>query len=163
MKTPMTHELRSQIAMAIKNKQDISDLIENYSIAGEDLSYAIIKRFYRDADDISGVNLTNAIIGTEQEGASMNRVVAVGCNFKSTRFLGYASCRKANFTGTNWTDAYIPYCDYKYADLRGCNFCGTAFTMSVNQSYGAKFDPKFFEHLGKMFNLTITPNKDIIE
>ena len=43
----MTNEVRKQVAMAIKNKLDISDLIENYSIAGEDLSYAIINRFNR--------------------------------------------------------------------------------------------------------------------
>ena len=163
MKQPMTHEVRKTISMAIKNGLDISDLIANYSIANEDLSNSIIKKFNRDRENISGLILTNAIIGTEETPASMSQVSAIGCCFKATKFLGQVNARKGNFTGTNWTDAYIPYCDYKFADLRGCTFCGTAFTMSTSQSYGAKFDIKFFEHMGKMFNLTITPNKDIIE
>ena len=163
MKLPITNEVRKQISMAIKNKLDISDLIENYSIAGEDLSYAIIKRFNRDRDNISGLNLTHAIIGTEEQGASMNQIIAINCNFKGARFLGQVSARKGNFTNTNWNDAYIPYCDYQFADYRGCTFCGTAFSMSMTKCYGAKFDAKLFEHLGKMFNLSITALPEIKE
>ena len=163
MKQPMTHEVRNSIRMAIKNKLDISDLIENYSIVREDLSYSIIKRFNRDRDNISGVNLTYAIIGTDEVGANMNQVLAIGCNFKGTKFLGHVSARKGNFTASNWNDAYIPYCDFKFADLRGCTFCGTAFTMSTSQSHGAKFSSSFFEHMGKLFNLSITVLPEIKE
>ena len=163
MKLPMSHEVRQQVKMAIKNKLDISDLIESYSIAGEDLSYALISKFNRDRDNISGVILTHAIIGTEETGSSMNQVLAMNCNFKGTRFLGQVSARKGNFTATNFNDAYIPYCDYKFADLRGCTFFGTAFTMSTTQSFGAKFDKAFFSHLGKMFNLQITKLPEIEE
>jgi uncharacterized protein YjbI with pentapeptide repeats len=163
MKLPMTNEVRKQVAMAIKNKLDISDLIENYSIAGEDLSYAIINRFNRDRDNICGLNLTHAIIGTEATPASMNQIIAIGCNFKGTKFLGQVSLRKGNFNNTNWNDAYIPYCDYKFADLRGCSFCGTVFTMSTSLAHGAKFSPSFFEHMGKLFNLSITVLPEIKE
>ena len=159
----MTNEVRKQVAMAIKNKLDISDLIENYSIAGEDLSYAIINRFNRDRDNICGLNLTHAIIGTESTPASMNQIIAIGCNFKGTKFLGQVSARKANFQNSTFIDAYVPYCDYKFADLRGCNFCGAAFTLSTTQSFGAIFDEQFFQHLAKMFNKSITALPEIKE
>ena len=42
MERPMTHELRSKIQSYIKNKMDISPLIEGVCIKGENLSHAVI-------------------------------------------------------------------------------------------------------------------------
>lgn len=161
MKTKMTQDIRDEVAMRIKNRIDIADIINGYAIDNEDLSGAIITKFDRDGENISNLILTNAIIGTETGETNLNRVIGVGCNFKGTRFLGKVNARKANLSRSNFSNAYIPYCDYRFADVRGCTFCGTIFTIASTYSYGAKFSPEFFSELGKHFNLEIKVKEEV--
>ena len=163
MKPKMPNTVKAEVSMRIKNRVDISSLIAPYSIAYEDLSGSIITNFQRTGEDISNLNLTNAIVGTENGETHISRAVVRNCCFKNTRFLGKVVAKKTDFTNTSFEDAFIPICDYRFADLRGCTFCGTAFTIGTHYSLGAKFDDKFFKDLAKMWNLTITVNKEIPE
>ena len=159
MKPKIPNAVRAELAMRIKNKIDISDLIAPYSIANEDLSGAIIKDFQRVGEDISNLNLTNAVIGTENAETHISRAIAYNGCFKNARFLGKVIAKKTNFTNSNFTNAYLPYCDYRFAKFNNCIFCGAVFSMSTELSLGAEFSDNFFRDLGKCFNLTITVNK----
>jgi len=163
MKPKIPNNIKAEVSMCIKNRVDISNLIAPYSISGEDLTNAIIPNFQRVDEDISNVNLTNAIIGIENGETCISRAIARNCCFKNTRFLGKVVAKKTDFTNTSFEGAFIPVCDYRFADLQGCIFCGTAFTIGTHYSLGAKFDDKFFKDLAKMWNLTITVNKNISE
>ena len=163
MKPQMPRNIRDEVSMRIKNRIDISDLIAPYSIMGEDFTNSIIYNFQRIGEDISKLNLTNAIIGTDNSETNISRASAKYCCFKNTKFLGKVVAKKTDFTNTTFEGAFIPICDYRFADLRGCIFCGTAFTIGTHYSFGAKFDDKFFKDLAKMWNLTITINKEIPE
>lgn len=155
MKPRIPDDVRKEMNRRIKNKLDISSLIEKYSIKGEDLSNAIIEEFNRNGEDISGLNLTNAVIGKESGATHISRANAKNCCFKNTRFLGKVMAKKTNFTNTNFAGAFIPICDYRFANLTNCVFCGTAFTIGTHYSYGSKFDEQLFRDLGKMWNLKV--------
>ena len=159
----MSNDVKNEVSMCIKNRVDISKLIAPYSINGENFTNAIISNFQRSGEDISRLNLTNATIGVDNGETNISRAIVRNCCFKNTRFLGKVVAKKTDFTNTSFEDAFIPICDYRFADLRGCTFCGTAFTIGTHYSLGAKFDDKFFKDLAKMWNLTITVNKEITE
>jgi uncharacterized protein YjbI with pentapeptide repeats len=156
MKVRIPDSVRKDVQMRIKNRIDISDLIANYSIKGEDLTGAIIKKLDRNNEDISNLNLTNAIVGIEDGETHLSRAVARNCNFKGTKFLGKVIAKKTDFTGTTFVAAYLPLFDYRFATMHKCTFCDAVFTIGTNYSYGSKFDSQFFKDLGQMWNLQIT-------
>ena len=155
MKPRLTDDIKREINIRIKNKVDIADLIENYSIDCEDFTGAVITRFNREGENISNLVLTNAVVGNEESGVNINRVIATNCCFKGVKFIGQVMAKNARLNNSNFMNAYVPRCDYRYADLRGCNFCGTIFTIATSYSFGAKFDDKFFHQLGDHFGLEI--------
>lgn len=146
---PMTNELREKIRTYIKNKLDISDLIKDVDIKGENLSRAIIKDFDRINDDISGCDLSYCIIGEEGKITNLSGTIMRDCNFKHTKFLGKVWLRRVDARGSNFTGAYIPYVSYEYGDFRGCKFCSTIFTIGSREGLKARFDKKIFEDLSK--------------
>lgn len=152
---PISNALRAKIKMTIKNRIDISNLIEDKDIRGEDLTGAIIETFNRPDGDISNCIFTRAIIGKEGGVTNLNRVRAVSCNFKGLTLKGKVWARRGNFRGTNFDEAFAPYVDYRYADFRGCTFCDTVFTIGTKKAYGSRFDNKFFQDLAKSWNLEI--------
>lgn len=155
MKPPLPNEIRDKIKLYIKNGLDISELIENYSIAGEDFTNAIVKRFNRPDEDISGIVLANAIIGEEGKVTNLNRVIARNCNFRRSVWKGEVWARRADARNSAFTDAFVPYIDYRHADLRNCDFCGTVFQIATPKALGAKFSPEFFQDLAKFWGLEI--------
>lgn len=161
MKPKIPNAIKSEIAMRMRNQLDISDLIAPYDIKGEDFSGAIIKHLSIPGEDISGTNFANATVGTESGETNLNRVIARHCCFKGAKFLGKVMARRANFSSSNLTGTYIPYCDYRLSDFTNCIFCGTVFSMSTELSLGAIFSEDFFRDLGKAFNLTITKNAGV--
>jgi uncharacterized protein YjbI with pentapeptide repeats len=158
-----TAQVRKEVEMRIKNKLDISDLIKDYDVNGEDLSGAIITSFDRPGKDISGINLHNAIIGSKNVTTNWNRVVARGCQFQGCQFLGQLNARKADFRNTIWDGAFAPYVDYRFANMRGGSFCECVFTISTLKSYGAKFDTLFFKDLAKHWNIKIEVLEDKLD
>ena len=155
MKPKLTSQQKQEIQMYIKNQLDISPLIDNYSIAGEDLSNAIIKTFNRPDEDISGVILANAIIGEENKITNMNRTIARNCNFRSSRWLGEVWARRIDARNTTFTNVFMPNMDYRYADLRGCDFCGAVFQIATPKAMGSRFSEDFFKDMAKFWNVEI--------
>jgi uncharacterized protein YjbI with pentapeptide repeats len=156
MKQKIPHLLRAEINSRIKNGLDISDLIEPYDIKGEDFTNARIKRFRRPDDDISGLIACNVIFGEEGgEKIVLNRAIARNCNFQRAVFKTELLAKGLDARGSNFCKAFLPYVDYRYADLRGCDFCGTVFTITTPKAIGAKFDERFFKELAKFWNVEI--------
>ena len=138
-KPKMTHEVRKKVKTLIKNRIDISDIIEKYSIRGEDLSGAIISRFVRTDENMSCCNLSRAIIGDDNLISNFNRANARNCNFKGSVWKGRVLARRIDARGSNFNGAIMPHVDYRYADLRNCNFCDTVFCIGTERGYGAIF------------------------
>ena len=93
---PMTSDLRRKIKMAIKNRLDISELIKNVEIKGEDLSYAIIKDFTRVKCNISRAKFCNTIIGQKSKITNISDNIMKECNFGDTTFIGTVFMRRCN-------------------------------------------------------------------
>ena len=155
MKTPMTHEVRIKITQYIKNGIDISPLIKDRDIKGEDLSRAIIKVFDRPDDDIAGTDFCQAVIGTEGKITNLNRVIAHNCNFNRAKFIGKIWARHSDWRGSNCKEVNVIDMDYKFADFRNCDMCNAVFCIGSNKGIGAKFDDKFFKDLGENWGVEV--------
>ena len=159
MKKPMTNDLRKKIAMYIKNHIDISDLIKDTSIKGENLSRAIIKDFSRPGDDISGCNLCEAVIGEEDKITNLNNIIGQNANFQRAIFKGTIWLRRANIRNCNLKGAFVPRLDYRFSDLRGCNFCDIVFNTGSSKATGAILDENFFKGFAEQWGVEITMKK----
>lgn len=155
LRKAMTNELRTKIQQYIKNGADISDLIKDYSIKGEDLSRAIIANFDRPDDDMTGTNFCQAVIGKEGKITNLNRVVAHNCNFHRAKFLGKIWARHSDWRGSNCKEIHVTDMDYKFADLRNCDFCNAMFCIGSGRGIGAKFDEDFFKDLGENWGIEV--------
>ena len=154
---PMTNAIREKIQMYVKNGADISELIADVSIKGENLDKAVIKKFSRFNDDFSGTSFVRAVIGEEGKVTNIAHAKSVGCNFKYARFLGTWDARHWDARNINFCGTYAPDIDYRWADLRGCTFCGAVFSFSDWKGHGAKFDKKVFEMIFKHWGIDIQP------
>lgn len=152
----MTDELRKKIQIYIKNRLDISPLIKDVSIKGENLSGAIIKDFNRVGDNISGCNLSRAIIGEEGKVTNISGTIARNCIFKGTKFLAKVFARKCNFNYSNFSEAFLAYWEYQYSSFLHCTFCDTVIPIGSRIGLGAIFDENLFKELSKLWNLEIT-------
>jgi len=146
---------REKVGMFIKNKIDISDLIDGYSVKNMNLAGAIITKWNVSERDISGVNLARAKIGSPNTTIFMNNTKARNCNCNQTQFIGKVMARRLDARGTTFLGAYMPYMDYRYANLEGCNFCDCVFSIGTAKAYGAKFDDKFFKDIGEFWGVEI--------
>ena len=155
MKLKLAAQQIEEINMYIKNGADISPLIADYSVKGENLSNAIIKTFDRPDEDISGLILTGATIGEEGKVTNLNRTIAKGCNFRQTTWKGDVWARRADFSGTSFHSAFLPYMDYRNADMRHCDFCGAVYQFATERGLGVKYSDEFFEELGRFWNVII--------
>lgn len=155
MHVPMSNELRKKIKMYIKNHIDISSLIKDVSIKGEDLSRAIIKNFDRADDDISRCNLCEAVIGEDGKITNLNRIVARNINGQRLVFKGTVWLRRADVRNSNFKGAFMPQLDYRFSDLRGCDFCGAIFNFGSDKGVGAILGEDFFKDFAKQWGLEI--------
>jgi len=145
----MTHELRAKIRKYIKNGIDISDLIRDVEIKGENLSRAIIKDFNRVADDISGTDFSYAVIGEEGKITNISGTKMRNCNFRGTKFLGKVWMRRVDARGSNFSEAYLPNVEYQHSDFRNCTFCSTVIRMGSREGLGAIFGKELWDLLTK--------------
>ncbi len=153
---PFTDSLRQEIDIRIKNKIDISDLIKDVDIKGQDFSRAIIKEFNRVNDDISNCLFFGAIIGQENTITNLSGTKMKGTNFKQARLLGETWLKGVDARNSSFISTYMPYPNFQYADFRGADFCGIVTKLSSNHYKGAKFDIAFLEDLAKMLNLNVS-------
>lgn len=153
---PLSESQKQHITIAIKNRQDISNLLVGYSIQGLNLSWAIIKTFNRIEDDLSNCNFSHAIIGQEKTITNLTSSILFHANFTKATFLGSTwlknvNARFANFTACSFNDLH-----YQYGDFRHTKWCGATFRLSTNHCKGAKFSGEFLVELGKIMNLDVS-------
>jgi len=144
---PMTNELREKIRTYIKNKLDISDLIKDVDIKGEDLSYAIIKNFDRVNDDISGCNFTSCIIGEKDKVTNLSGTIMRNCSFKDAKFLGKVYMRKVDAQGSTFRDCYMPYAEIQYSNFKNCCVCGWILPFSGRGFLKTKWSKEVIDYI----------------
>ena len=83
----LTSDERKKIAMYIKNKIDISELIKNVDISNENFSNAVIKDLSIVNQVLKNVNFSNAFIGNDKKVTLISGNTLINCNFKGTVFL----------------------------------------------------------------------------
>ncbi len=157
---PMTHTLRLKIKMAIKNNLDISDLIENVDIKGENLSNAIIQRFNRTSQNMSRTNFSCASIGKKGTITNLSNNKFFDCNFSETKFLGIVYLRRCDCSGSNFSGAECHNVEYQHSIFKNCNFCEAIFRLGSDYGYKAKFDKNLFQDLAKHWNIEIIVKED---
>ena len=152
----ITAVVRKKIKQYIKNKIDISPLIEGKIIKGEDFSYAIIKKMKREEDNISDCNFSNCLIGSDDDIVSLLRCNMKNCNFNSAKFVGRAWIRYCDARNCNFKNADVSDVDYRFSDFRDGDFCNSKITISTSAGVGCKFPVSMFEELCKGWLLNIT-------
>jgi len=145
----MTQELRDRIKDYIKQGLDISNLIQDIDIKGEDFSYAIIKNFNRSNQNLSGLKLYMAQIGEEGKIMVISNNNMQNCNFTASKFIGKIffrknDCRNSKFNKADWSNV-----EYQFTDFRGCSFCDVIIRMGTDYGYKATFDEDMFTELTK--------------
>ena len=152
---PFTDALKEQIDIRIKNGIDISDLIKDVDIKGQDFSRAIIKEFNRVNDDISNCSFFQAIIGQEDTILNLSGTKMVKTNFKQAKLLGEVLLKGVNARNATFTSVYMPYAVMQYSDFRGANFCGMITKISSTNWKASKFDIDMLKTLAEMINMDV--------
>lgn len=153
---PLTESIRQQIKLYIKNGLDISPLIEGYSIKNENLSGAIITKFNRVNQDMTGVNLTKCVIGLPSKinnisGSKLMRSKWCDANVQGVLFARRIDARDADFSG-----AILMNFEYQNANFNGAKFCEALIRIGSSYGLGAKFDNNFFSDLTKSWDIAVT-------
>jgi len=155
IKQKMTENVRLKIKSYIKNQLDISDIIKDYDISNEDLSGAVIKNISRVNEKINNTKFVRCIFGEKDNIINFSGSDLKGCNFSYATFNGLVWFRRSDLRNVNFNDAFIPYVEYQYADLRNATICNTVFRLSSKAGLGAKLEWKQFELLAKYMQLDI--------
>ncbi len=157
---PFDNNLKKQVQIAIKNKQDIYSLIENVNINGTavlitDLTYAIISKFDRIKDKISNVDFSNATIGQEGKITNLSRSKFYNCLFYNTKFLGTLYLKNCECTDCNFNSAHLHNMEYQYTKFINCTFCEAIMRIGTDYGYKAYFDKNFFRDLSKHWGVEV--------
>ena len=153
---PMIESQRKRIRIYIKNNLDISELIKDYSIKNENLSGAIISKFNRSKDNMSGVNLSNCIIGGEGVVNNISGANLKASRWNNTEVKGILFMRKCNCRDVDFSKAVLTNLEYQNTDFSGAKFCGACIRIGTDGGWGAKFSADFFKDLAKGWNVIIT-------
>lgn len=145
----MSNELREKISSYRKNKLDISDLIKDVSIKGENLSYSIIKSLFKLDTDMSNCNLSHCEIGSDSTQVHIIRTKMINCNFESTKFIGDVWIRSCDAKNCNFKNADVHTVSYNNSNFLGTTFCGAIITIGTRQGLGAIMPESFFTDLTK--------------
>jgi uncharacterized protein YjbI with pentapeptide repeats len=155
----LTSDLREKINTYIKNKIDISTLIEDVDIKNENLSYAIIENFNRQNTDISGCNFSHCLLGNPK---TIFRVLSCkmnNCNFDSAKFVGPTWIRSCEAKNCNFRNADVSKVDYQYSNFDNSTFCNAIITIGTTNGIGCVFPASMFEDLCKGWNMKIKVEK----
>jgi len=155
---PMTDKLRDKIKMFIKNKADISELIKDVDIKGEDLSRAIIKDLSRQKCDMKGTNFSDAIIGEVGKVTNLSSNDFRKSIFKRTKFIGVIFLRHCDCRGCDFEETHMQDVQYQYSDFRDCNFCEAVMRLGVDYGYKAIVDNNIFKDLAKHWKIEVKEN-----
>ena len=151
----MTHEIRRKIQVCRKNQSDISHLIKDVIIKGEDLSGTIIINFDRLNEDISSCNLSKCIIGEKGKITNLSGSILKGCCFLEAQFLGIVYLRHCDCRNCNFRGCFMPFAEYQYSDFRGSHFCSTTVRLGSIEGLKAKFSPDFHNLLLRTWDVDL--------
>ena len=153
----MPLDLQNKIKHYAKNGIDISNIIEGYSLKGENLSHCVIKNLQRIDEDLTGVNLSFAKIGNNDgKIVYFIRCIINDSNFDSVIFVGPSWVRSCEVKNCNFRNADLSKVDYRNSDLRNSTFCDTIMRIGTSEGIGCKFSKEFFEALIKGWNVEVT-------
>jgi len=157
---PMTPAVRKNIQKYIKNGLDISELIQGYTLANEDLSGAKIRKFNRSNDNLRGLNISRCVIGAPgviNNGSGSDWRGSKWCDtvVDGIFYLRRCDARDADFSGMVAINA-----EYQYTDFRGAKFCETCMRIGSEYGFKAKFDESLFKDWSRGWNLEITVKED---
>jgi len=152
---PWTSDLQKKIAIRIKNKLDISELIKDVDIKGQNFSRAIIKDFHLLNVDIAGTNFYQAQLGEEGKISSFINCHMPDCCFEKARFLGKFLMHSSNAKRCSFEEAWFPDVEYKFTDFRGATFCHCVMKLGTEEGAGCKFDFSFLKELTKMWKVKV--------
>ena len=155
MKKRMNEVVRKQIQMQIKNGVDISAILKEYSLSGEDVTGAIIKTLDLTGETLEGTNFTRAIIGSMDNIIYFNNARFIDCSFVRTQLPGPVMARRMYCKACSFQGAFLAYVDYAYAQFHRCIFCDTIFSIGTKKARGAYFSPDFFRDLSKQWKVEV--------
>ena len=147
LRKKMTEIIRDKIKIYKKNNKDISELIEDYDLKGEDLSRCLIKKLNRINEDISNTNFFGSIIGEEGATTILSGCDLRNCNFSTCKFLGHLILRASDMRNSTFISTWFPDVEYQYADFRDVVLCSAVMKFGINEGLNAKFSKKTFEEL----------------
>lgn len=159
---PITKEIRNKIQMYIKNAIDISNLIRDVDIRGENLSGAIIEDFNRVKENLSGTNFSRCVIGNEGKIANLSNSKLRNCIFQGTKFIGKTFIRHCDCRGSDFSESDCPQVEWQYSDVTNCNFCETLLRLGTDYFYRAKVDQNLFRDLTKYLNIEVRMKEPLI-
>jgi len=152
---PMTDKIRDKIKMYVKNKADISELIQDIDIKGENLSNTIIKTISRKKCDIRGTDFSGAIIGEVGKVTNLSSNDFRNCSFRATKFVGVIFLRHCDCRGCDFGCSYMQDVEYQHSDFRNCNFCEAVMRLGVDYGYKSKVDSGIFQDLTKHWDIEV--------
>ena len=151
----ITGKEQMAIALRIKNRLDISDLIKERDIRGFDLSRAVIKDFTRIHEDLSNCCFADAKIGEENRITNLMGCNLTNCNFKGVDLIGQVWLRRVKAINTNFSYSNFANVYCEHADFTGANFCGCLARLNNKHYRGAKFDEKYIIDFCKILNYDV--------
>jgi len=155
MPKPITNQIRQQIKMYIKNGLDISSLIKDVEIRGEDLRRAKIKDFDRPNTTISNTNFSDAIIGEQGKITDLCDCKFINCEFVNTKFYGTVFLRRCKCIDCNFNCAWLVDVEYQYTEFINTTFCEAVIRIGTDYGYKAKFDENLFRDLSKQWRVEV--------
>ncbi len=154
-KKPMTEAQKEKIQMAIKNRNDISDLIEDYDISNMYLAGAVIKRINRIQENLPNINFSRAIIGEEGKITNLSGCNLKGSNFLRAQFLGKVWFKGCDLRNCNFNGAWLPNAEYQFADMRNIQLCDAVIRIGSKNGFKAKLEWKIFELFAEYLEVEI--------
>jgi uncharacterized protein YjbI with pentapeptide repeats len=154
---PFTHDIQSKVALAIKNRIDISDLIVDVDLRNANLARAIITKFRRMDTDISNCNFAFSELGdsTNKDIFTIIRCKMQNCNFEGVRFVGTSWMRSCDAQNCNFRNADVSKVSYEHTDFRGCTFCDAVIKIGTKEGLGCIFPTEMFEQLTQGWKMKI--------
>jgi len=146
---PLTNDLKKKIEVNIKNKIDISELIDGVDLRGADLSRAIIKNIRLTGIDIRGTNWSYAKIGNVETPSYFIKCNLDNSNFYGIEFTGKFWARSCSAKNCNFKYANLANAEYQYTDFTGSDFCDSVLRIGTREGLGCIFPPTLFEQLCK--------------
>jgi uncharacterized protein YjbI with pentapeptide repeats len=144
---PFTNSIKEKVNMYIKNGKDISELIKDVDIKGQDFTRAKIAYLNRSKCDLKGINFSHCILGSDDKVFSIIQCDISNCNFNYANFVGATFLRSCKAHNCNFKNADCSKVDYQHTDFTDSDFCGITLTLETNRGLGCTMPKNLFSNL----------------